>query len=87
MNKILVSYDLMAPGKSYQPVWDYLEGIPGWIKPLRSVYLLKTSKTAGDILDRMEDLVDRNDKVLVMDITDSDWGTYNLPKTSSWLKA
>jgi hypothetical protein len=87
MRKILVSYDLMAPGKNYQPVYDYLESYTSWIKPLRSVYLLQTAKSVRAIRDDLKRLVDGNDKILAVDITYSGWATYNLPKASKWLRS
>jgi len=86
MNNLLVSYDLMRPGKNYQPVYDYLESFSDRVKPLQSVYLIRTAKTAVQVRDELIAKVDSNDKILVIRIDTSMWGTFNLPNTAKWLK-
>jgi hypothetical protein len=56
------------------------------MKPLQTVYLVRTSKTAGQIRDDLLSRVDTNDKVLVVQVTTADWATYNLPNTAKWLE-
>lgn len=56
-------------------------------KPLQTVYLVSTYKTAGSIRDEIKSLVDTNDKVLVIKIDASVWGTFNLPNTGTWLNS
>jgi hypothetical protein len=87
MAKILVTYELKAPGRDYQPVHDYLQGFVGWVKPHPAVYLIKTDVSVADIRDRLKRLVHQDDPVFVVDITSSTWATYNLPKTSEWLNS
>ncbi len=86
MNKILVSYDLIKVGKDYQSLYDYFDNFD-YIKPLRSVYILWTSKPVEKVRDEIINLMDDNDKLFVVDITNSMWGTYNLPKTVEWLNS
>lgn len=85
MNNLLVSYDLKAPGRNYKPVHDYLQGFPGWAKPLESVYLLHTSKSAIEVRNELKVKVDANDKLLVIRVDSSMWATFNLPNTANWL--
>lgn len=85
MNTYLISYDLQAPGRNYQPVYDYMATFTDSMKPLQTVYLVKTSRTATEIGNALSSIVDSNDKVLVIAISTSDWATYNLPNTTKWL--
>lgn len=85
MKKILVSYDLKAPGKDYKKVYTYFESFSDRIKPLESVYILFTNKTPSEIIDDLITLVDTNDRLLAVDISSSDWSTYKLPKTAERL--
>lgn len=85
MNTLLISFDLVSPGRNYQPVYDYLEKYADRMKPLQTVYLIHTSKTAEAVLDDLTAIVDNNDKVLVIGVSTKVWGTYNLPNTATWL--
>ncbi len=86
MNTYLISFDLVAPGRNYQPVYDYLATFTDSMKPLQTVYLVQTTKSAKQIRDDLMGKVDGNDKVLVIQVSTTVWATYNLPKTSKWLE-
>jgi hypothetical protein len=69
----IVSYDLKQPGQVYEPVWEYFKKF-NRCKPLESLYLIETSKSAGQVRDDIHALIDRNDKLLVIQVTHSaDW--------------
>ncbi|MDF2495072.1 hypothetical protein [Sphingomonas sp.] len=72
----LVTYDLKAPGRSYQPVHDYLRSFPDWCKGLESVYLIDTTLSTTQVRDALRAKVDGNDKLFVVRIT-RDWGSVN----------
>lgn len=76
MAVLLVTYDLKAPGRNYQPVHDYLRSFPDWCKGLESVYLIDTTLTTGQVRDALKAKVDSNDKVFVVKITGS-WSSLN----------
>jgi enoyl reductase-like protein len=85
MNSYLISFDLVSPGRNYQPVYDYMEKYTDRMKPLQTVYLIQSARSAEDILNDLQKLVDSNDKVLVININTKVWATYNLPNTAKWL--
>lgn len=87
MNLYLISFDLKAPGRNYQPVYDYIATFGDTIKPLQTVYLVKTYKTATQVRNDLNAIVDNNDQVLVITISTTAWATYNLPNTTNWLHA
>ncbi len=66
MNKILVTYDLIGgePIDSYKKIYNYLSKFDA-IKPLESVWILKTSKEADVIRDEIGKLIDSDDKLFV----------------------
>lgn len=84
---IQINYDLMAPGQNYEAVKKYVEsyGYGNWVKALASLWFIKTTKTPAQVRDEIALVVDRNDKVLVMDTTGDDWATRHLPVTAEWL--
>ncbi|HVW64134.1 MAG TPA: SinR family protein [Nitrosospira sp.] len=80
----LVTYDLKAPGRNYQPVYDYLKRFI-YCKKLESVWLVQTSLSASTIRDNLERLIDANDVIFVVQITASaDWAACRYG-CGSWL--
>lgn len=77
---LFVTYELNAPGRKYQPVYDYLKkhaycrGTEG--KRLESSWLLDTSKTAKQVRDEMRELIDENDVLFVAPIKKA-WAANN----------
>ena len=87
MNTYLISYDLVAPGRDYQLVYDYMKKFGERAKPLYTVYLVYTDKLASQIRDELKNLVDTNDKILVIKVDTSAWASFNLSTSADWLKA
>jgi len=85
MNTYLITFDLVAPGRNYQPVYDYMATFADSMKPLQTVYLVSTSKTAATIRTELKTHIDENDKILVVQHSGG-WATSNLPKTTVWLQ-
>ena len=72
----LISYDLMAPGKDYDGLYEALEGI-GAKRVLRSVWVVRWSNTsAKQVRDWVKKHTDSDDRLLVGQI-DADWATFN----------
>lgn len=89
MNTFLISYDLGLPETydDYKLLIQYIKSYPSWAKPLQSVWLVKTTKTVAQVRDEIKTKVDSNDKVLVIDVTKTGWGSFNLSKdVTDWMK-
>lgn len=84
---IQINYDLQAPGRSYQPLYDYIKSFDGWDHLLESLWLVRTSKSASEVRDQLMRLVDTNDKVAVFDVTGVSWATNFSNSRTSWLKS
>jgi hypothetical protein len=90
METLLVSYDLGGPESSadYKVLGDYLRSFGKYAKPLESFWLIKTDLSCVGMRDKLQKLVDSNDKVLVMRVTGDEWKSYNLGKEiADWLVA
>ena len=89
MNTFLISYDLGLPETydDYVVLKKYIRSYSRWAKPLQSVWLIKTGKTVTDVRNEIKKLVDPNDKILVIDITQKSWGTFNVSKeVTDWMR-
>ena len=87
MNTILVLYDLMAPGKDYTRLHDYLKSFSNWAHPLNSVYLVKTSMTASQVRDGVRQHTDTNDRTFILNVTGDNWASWNLTQeVATWLR-
>lgn len=66
---ILVSYDLVAPGRNYDELLDHLRSYSGYCNPLESFWLVRTSFSETEVRDKVANFLDSNDKLLVMDVS------------------
>lgn len=74
MNTIQINYDLRAPGRDYQPVYDYIKRHSS-CHLLESCWLVRTNKTAKQVRDDVRGLIDRNDRVATFNVTGDAWAT------------
>ncbi|WP_127575271.1 CRISPR-associated protein Cas2 [Paenibacillus barengoltzii] len=82
----LISYDLIAPGRNYDKLFEAIKAYPKWAKLLESVWVIKSSRSAAEVRDNLQNYIDKNDKLIVMNLSrEAAW--YNLPDTvTKWLQ-
>ena len=68
MKKHLISYDLLKPGKDYEPLYQRLRQL-GALKVLYSEWLLRSTATAVQVRDDLKRFIDGNDRLLVTVLT------------------
>jgi hypothetical protein len=66
---LLVSYDLKAPGRDYESLYEVLKSASSWWHYLESTWLLYTSESVKNWADRIKGAIDENDNFIVVDIT------------------
>jgi hypothetical protein len=86
VNTIQINYDLVAPGRDYSRLFEYLRSYGTRAKPLRSMWFVKTNKSATQVRDEVQQFVDGNDKVVTVDVTDSWWGTSFSDEHTQWMR-
>lgn len=74
--KYIISYDLIAPGKNYQPLYDALQAA-GAKRVLLSQWAVKINQTAEQLRDAIRAYMDANDRLLVDELSDSNWASWN----------
>ncbi|MFE2773845.1 hypothetical protein [Microbacterium resistens] len=80
MANYLVSYDLVGPKRDYDKITKHMLTYTPRMKPLESVWIVGSNKTAGEVRDDVKKHVDPNDMVLVIEVRDLSWGTSNIAK-------
>jgi hypothetical protein len=74
MARYLISYDLLKPGKNYDPLIDALTQ-QGAKRVLLSQWTLNTYSSPKQIRDWARRYMDNNDRILISEI-DSNWSGY-----------
>lgn len=89
MKTFLISYDLGIPEKraDYFTLADHLKtSYSIWARPVKSVWLIKSKKSARQIKDEIKSVLDENDKLIVIEVK-GHWATRLIStKITDWMK-
>jgi hypothetical protein len=64
----LVSYDLITPGQENPALIDQIKAFGG-VRVLASTWLLVSDQPAVEIREQLDAVMDRNDRLLVIEVT------------------
>ncbi|MFH0022806.1 hypothetical protein ACFZAC_14525 [Pseudomonas fluorescens] len=89
MASVLITYDLITPGKNYAELHEAIKTLGSWWHCVESTWIIKSNLTLVQIRDALNTHVDSNDKLLVLGLSAaaawvgldkncSDWLTNNL---------
>lgn len=71
----------------YTKVTTYIKKATYWAKPLESLWLIKTTKSASAVRDDLKQITDGNDEILVLNVTGDGWATSNISsKVTEWIR-
>lgn len=85
MAAYLITYDLVQPTRNYPALKEYFSRYSTKSHRLESVYIVITDKSATALRNEICQIVDSDDKVLIVKLT-NDWKTIGLPESSrNWL--
>jgi hypothetical protein len=86
MKSLLITYDLITPGRDYAKLYEAIKAQGTWWHCLESVWIVRTAATSIQVANILKQHVDANDKLAVLQVQ-GDWATYNLSdECSNWLK-
>jgi len=85
MSVYVINYDLKAPGRDYQPLYDAIKTFK-WCHILESCWLIDTNKPASEIRDILKSKVDGNDEIFVARLG-HEWATNFSDQATEWLKS
>ena len=85
MKVLIITYDLINPGKNYEDLLKEVKRANSWARLGGSSYLIYTDKTVVQERDRLQKVLDKNDKLYVgVSPAPSAW--IGLPaEVSTWL--
>ena len=87
MSPLLVTYDLRAPGRNYDDVYRQLKSYDNWWHHIESGWIVITDETPVEVRDDIAARADRNDKFLVVDISNQPAARTGIKQSgSTWLK-
>jgi len=66
---LLVTYDLVNPGKDYSLLYEALKEAPAWWHYLESTWLIKTNLSPQQWFNKLKPFIDDNDRIFIMEIT------------------
>lgn len=83
-------YDLRAPGRNYQALYNAIKSYQNWGKITESSWAVITHQTSSQIRDYLQGFVDYNDRLMVIKsggeaawqnaLADNNWLRENLAK-------
>lgn len=86
MKTYFIGYDLKNPGQNYTDLIEAIKKLGPYWHCLDSTWLIKSNSTAIEIRDYLINHIDKNDKILVAQISgDGAWEGFN-NECSQWLK-
>ena len=87
LRTFLISYDLRAPGRDYTKLYEALKRLAnGYSRPLESVWLIRSARSASEIRDELGKYIDGNDGLLVIEVV-KHWATTRIAnEQTQWMK-
>ena len=86
-NNLIVSYDLYSPGQNYNAVQTAIQALGNWAKVHKSLWYVKSNKTAAEAVDAVWASMDANDSIFIVDASNNNAAWQNLSdEVSSYIK-
>lgn len=82
-NNLFISYDLMQPGQSYETVIAEIKKLGSWAKVHYSLWHVNSQLSATEAANQVWAVMDRNDKLIVVDATNNNAAWHNLSEEVS----
>lgn len=81
-----ISYDLNRPGKDYPNLYETIKALGSWCHPVDSTWYVDTMRTAVQVRDALQSVVDSTDQILVSSASAPGAWTGLDDEVSAWLK-
>lgn len=82
-----ISYDLIGPNRNYDKIHKAIRNLGYYAYIHESLFIVKSSKSSGQLYDILIKNLDGNDKLLIIELgEDATWVRLN-DEVSNWLKS
>ncbi len=86
VNTYVIGYDLNSPGQDYAELFDAIKSYGYFWHHLDSTWIIKTDRSAVEVRNHLKGHIDRNDKLIVAELTGvAAWTGIN-DRGTKWLK-
>lgn len=85
MRKYLISYDLRAPGRNYDDLYEVLKSAPSWWHHLESTWVIYTNESIDSWQQKIKKVIDNNDYFIIIHIDDAEKNGWLPQKAWDWL--
>lgn len=68
MTAFSITYDLTAPGRDYEGLYEAIKKHGTWWHYLESTWLISTNKTASQIWSDLSQYIDKDDSLLIIEV-------------------
>ena len=86
MKLYLISYDLKSPGRNYEGVYDVIKSALSWWHYLESTWIIRTNRDVGYWQEKICAAMDKNDSLLVIDVTNMGRDGWLPQKAWDWIR-
>ncbi|RRY07074.1 CRISPR-associated protein Cas2 [Brucella anthropi] len=66
MKCYIISYDLRAPGRNYDDLYETIKGYNKWARINESVWAVVTTQSAKEIRENLANSLDSDDRIFVV---------------------
>ncbi|HCS65911.1 MAG TPA: hypothetical protein DIW64_18615 [Cellvibrio sp.] len=86
-NNIFISYDLNSPDQNYARVIERIKTLGNWANVQKSHWFLATNHSHQYIAEKVWEVMDSNDSLIVVNATSNDAYWYNLsPEVAKFIQ-
>ncbi len=88
MTLYCISYDLIdGKTEDYKELYKKIKAYGTYSHTLESTWFVETNESVSQVRDNLKSTLDKDDKLIVIEVV-KHWASYNLRKsTADWLKA
>ncbi len=86
MSALLIGYDLNKPGQNFDKLYEKIKQLGTWLHYLDSTWIVVSSLTPGQDVDRLKPTLDDSDDVLIVNITGDTYSGWLPQEAWDWLR-
>jgi hypothetical protein len=86
MRKFLVSYDLKAPGRNYDSLYEVLKSASSCWHNLESTWIIYSNTSIQTWCDRITSTLDKNDRFLIVHFDETEYNGFLPQEAWDWIK-